>query len=250
MNAAADGKAQARRRFLLAGALSLSLHAIFFGLVLIHAPGEGGKDGYIMVALSETGTAPSDPGQTSGTATARRSAPSRAAPAEARSAANTAISAARAAADAAAAPTDAAQGADNIENSQPGSPQGGAPGATSAGEADSTAGSAASGVIGGSASGLGGADAEALFYGRLRAAVEQRKVYPAAARLRGTEGLVRVRLHISADGRLLTASLAASSGSSLLDAAAIELVSSVFPMPNPLGRELEPVLAVNYSLTR
>jgi len=247
MNAAADGKAQARRRFLLAGALSLSLHAIFFGLVLIHAPGEGGKDGYIMVALSETGTAPSDPSQTSGTATARRSAPSRAAPAEA---GGTAISAARAAADAAAAPTDAAQGADNIENSQPGSTQGGAPGATTAGEADSTAEGAASGAIGGSASGLGGADAEALFYGRLRAAVEQRKVYPAAARLRGTEGLVRVRLHISADGRLLTASLAASSGSSLLDAAAIELVSSVFPMPNPLGRELEPVLAVKYSLTR
>jgi protein TonB len=92
-------------------------------------------------------------------------------------------------------------------------------------------------------------DSGAELAARVGAAFEARKTYPEAARRRGAEGVVRLRLRVSGDGRLLAAKLAASSGSSLLDRAALELASSVFPLDNTARRELEFVLAVRYSLS-
>ncbi len=80
------------------------------------------------------------------------------------------------------------------------------------------------------------------------AAIEARKTYPEAARRRGAEGLVRLTLRVSGDGRLIAAKLASSSGSTLLDRAALDLASSVFPVDNIARKELELVMAVAYSL--
>ena len=94
------------------------------------------------------------------------------------------------------------------------------------------------------------AGAESAYFALIRAAIERGKVYPPAARMRGTEGTVRLRLSISAEGRLLHAALSSSSGSSLLDQAALDLVAKVFPLANPTGRRLDPAITVNYSLRR
>ena len=91
-------------------------------------------------------------------------------------------------------------------------------------------------------------DPGTVFAARVGAAIEARKTYPEAARRRGAEGVVRLRLRVSSDGRLVSARLAVSSGSSLLDRAALGLASSVFPLDNPARRELEFALAVRYSL--
>lgn len=102
----------------------------------------------------------------------------------------------------------------------------------------------------GSAVGRVGAenDPAAILAARVGAAIEERKTYPEAARRRGSEGVVRLRLRLSSDGRLIAATLASSSGSSLLDLAALDLAASVFPLDNIVRKELELVLAVRYSL--
>jgi outer membrane biosynthesis protein TonB len=46
------------------------------------------------------------------------------------------------------------------------------------------------------------------------------------------------------------AKLVASSGSTLLDRAALDLAASVFPVDNIVGRELELSLSVRYELKR
>lgn len=52
--------------------------------------------------------------------------------------------------------------------------------------------------------------------------VRTEPTYPERARRAGVEGRVTVRLHISASGEVLTAQIAASSGSDSLDAAALQ----------------------------
>jgi TonB family protein len=100
---------------------------------------------------------------------------------------------------------------------------------------------------GGSASTGGEVVTLAALVGR---AIEARKTYPEAARRRGAEGIVALILRVAVDGRLLAAKLAASSGSTLLDRAALDLASSVFPVDNIAGRELELSLSVRYELKR
>jgi protein TonB len=92
------------------------------------------------------------------------------------------------------------------------------------------------------------ADPATAFVARVGAALQARKTYPDAARRRGAEGVVRLKLRVSDDGRLVSATIASSSGSGLLDHAALELASSVFPQENQAQRELTFVLAVKYSL--
>lgn len=56
--------------------------------------------------------------------------------------------------------------------------------------------------------------------------VRTEPTYPERARRAGVEGRVTVRLHISASGEVLTAQIAASSGSDSLDAAALQAAQS------------------------
>ena len=94
------------------------------------------------------------------------------------------------------------------------------------------------------------ADPSAELASKVGRAMEERKSYPEAARRRGAEGTVRLRLRLSADGHLISAKLDGSSGSALLDRAALDLASSVFPLDNIMRREIELLLAVRYYLPR
>lgn len=70
-------------------------------------------------------------------------------------------------------------------------------------------------------------------------AIGKQKRYPRQAKRRGTEGRPVVRIVLDAKGRLISASLATSSGSGLLDKAALDAVKAVgrYPrIPKEMGR--------------
>ncbi|HOX12702.1 MAG TPA: energy transducer TonB [Spirochaetia bacterium] len=105
----------------------------------------------------------------------------------------------------------------------------------------------------GSAAGSGGAGypspsdrAAALLLARVEAAL----VYPEAARRRGTEGVVGLRILLDGSGALADLKITRSSGSSLLDKAARETVAACLPVPNPSGIPLAFELAVRFTLKK
>jgi protein TonB len=59
------------------------------------------------------------------------------------------------------------------------------------------------------------------------------KKYPPAARSRGTEGQVLIAFTVDSQGRVLDANVASSSGSSLLDRAALKAIKDAQPLPPP-----------------
>lgn len=75
------------------------------------------------------------------------------------------------------------------------------------------------------------------------------RLYPPTARRRGIEGTVQLTLKWGPDGSLTDLGIGRPSGSAVLDQAALELVRSVFPRPNPLGRELRFQISLEYRLT-
>ncbi|WP_263263705.1 energy transducer TonB, partial [Pseudomonas sp. RIT-PI-S] len=64
------------------------------------------------------------------------------------------------------------------------------------------------------------------------------KEYPPGARSRGTEGQVIVEFTLDNQGRVLDANVASSSGSSLLDRAALRAVNRAQPLPVPPAEKL------------
>ncbi len=82
----------------------------------------------------------------------------------------------------------------------------------------------------------------------VRARLEAGKSYPEAARRRGAEGTVRLSLRVGARGELLEARVAVTSGSALLDRAALELARASFPLDNPARREATLEIALRYTL--
>ena len=84
-----------------------------------------------------------------------------------------------------------------------------------------------SGVGAGVGSGFGdGAGKEKANWQQiLRSYIQSRKRYPGMARRLGQQGTVRVQASFAADGRLLSASVAGSSGVAALDDAALQLVA-------------------------
>lgn len=65
----------------------------------------------------------------------------------------------------------------------------------------------------------------------MTAQVARVKAYPQIARLRGWEGTAVVTVHLSADGTILDARVAESSGHEILDRQAINMVRRADPMP-------------------
>lgn len=63
--------------------------------------------------------------------------------------------------------------------------------------------------------------------------LNRHKRYPSAARSRREEGTANVRFTIDSSGRVLSARIAKSSGSSLLDKAALDMVRRSSPVPAP-----------------
>jgi TonB family protein len=72
--------------------------------------------------------------------------------------------------------------------------------------------------------------------------------YPESARLRSTGGKVRLRLRVNSAGDLADNKVVESSGSAILDRAALDLARSAFPTENPAGEEVELEIAVEYKL--
>jgi TonB family protein len=262
----------ARRRVLIAWAASLAIHAAFFTLLFSLSSIPPGDPPRLMVSLQGFQAEASADG-----ASEPRSArtPSRAAALVRAGTAAIGPSAMRDTAGGKAAEQNASQAtSDNLrraaigredaetQSGPPGEPAGaaaneGSVGATARGGTDgafsSAAGSAGGGVaLAGAPSGaLSGYDPVAALAARIDAAVEARKTYPEAARRRGTEGLVRLRLSVAEDGSLITARLVESSGSPLLDRAALDLIASVFPVNNDARREFDDLyLSIHYGLKR
>jgi protein TonB len=86
----------------------------------------------------------------------------------------------------------------------------------------------------------------------LLAHLKRRHEYPSAARSRREEGLVMLRLEIAADGSLRSCVIEQSSGSQILDAAALALARGAAPYPPPpASAVLHPFrVPVGYRLAR
>lgn len=82
----------------------------------------------------------------------------------------------------------------------------------------------------------------------IREMIEERKRYPDAARRRGEEGAVELRLAVDPGGRLQDCTLYRPSGSTILDRDAVRLVQSIFPIDASIDRELSTVVRIDYSL--
>lgn len=100
----------------------------------------------------------------------------------------------------------------------------------------------------------GGADAAAVavvWRAALLAWVQAHKEYPRAARLRGVEGIVGVRVTVAADGRVGAVVVEGSSGSELLDGAVRRMLEGAQVPPFPPGMApgaREEALRVGFSL--
>lgn len=100
----------------------------------------------------------------------------------------------------------------------------------------------------------GGADAAAVavvWRAALLAWVQAHKEYPRAARLRGVEGIVGVRVTVAADGRVAAVVVEGSSGSELLDGAVRRMLEGAQVPPFPPGMApgaREEALRVGFSL--
>jgi protein TonB len=83
-------------------------------------------------------------------------------------------------------------------------------------------------------------DARQRYLGALISAIHRKKHYPRAARTRRDEGKVVVSFVIRKTGRLEDIRIARSSGSDLLDGAALKTIRRVDPfrpLPDELGKE-------------
>jgi protein TonB len=83
---------------------------------------------------------------------------------------------------------------------------------------------------------------------RIKALIDQNLHYPPLARRRGVEGTVRLVLAISEDGELQGIQLQESSGSLLLDNAALDLSRSIFPLGVRLSSSMELAINIQYRL--
>jgi protein TonB len=104
--------------------------------------------------------------------------------------------------------------------------------------AGGAAGDGASSVgAGGRGGAVAGGDAIGAYLREVRSRLQARLVFPASARELGLHGTVTVRFAIEADGSLGRGSLAieTSSGSPILDRAAMETVDRAAPFPKPVS---------------
>jgi TonB family protein len=72
--------------------------------------------------------------------------------------------------------------------------------------------------------------------------------YPEEARLRRASGVATLALSVSAEGKLADAVISSSSGSAILDKAALALARASFPIRNPSGIRAELFISIKYVL--
>lgn len=87
---------------------------------------------------------------------------------------------------------------------------------------------------------------------KLHAHLERHKRYPRHARRQGREGMPRISFTMDRSGKVLSASLVGSSGTSSLDKEALALVRRASPLPKPpaviSGTQLTLTVPINFSL--
>ena len=83
----------------------------------------------------------------------------------------------------------------------------------------------------------------------LRKRILERKIYPQAARRRNIEGVVLIFLELDKSGELFELRVIRSSGSKILDNAAISLIQKVVPYEHGLEGALSVEIPIRYSLT-
>lgn len=90
------------------------------------------------------------------------------------------------------------------------------------------------------------------YIANIRGMLGQHKYYPPAARRRGVQGTVRLYMVIDRSGRVVSVSVARSSGSTVLDQAAITMIKRAAPLPampdGLLRTRLEIILPVRFTL--
>ena len=76
--------------------------------------------------------------------------------------------------------------------------------------------------------------------------------YPEAARARGEQGTVRVMITFGSNGHAISARLAGSSGSAILDQAALASArgASLPPLPPEMGSSITRIVPIRYSINR
>lgn len=95
-------------------------------------------------------------------------------------------------------------------------------------------------------------DPTMTYIARIRMWLGTHKYYPQAARTSGAQGIVRLYLIVDRKGNVLNVAVAESSGSSILDQAAMDMVKRSEPLPamtkNMLRTRLEIILPVQFTL--
>ena len=89
--------------------------------------------------------------------------------------------------------------------------------------------------------------------GRLSAAINRAKRYPREAEMRGIQGVVVVTFAMRRDGTLISARVSRSSGSELLDEAAVETLqrASLPPVPEEFSDDtFSAAVPISFSVTR
>jgi protein TonB len=85
--------------------------------------------------------------------------------------------------------------------------------------------------------------------GELNRMLREQLRYPEVARRKGIEGAVAITLTLDSDGKATNVVVARSSGSRILDRAAVQAISQIFPYPDPPEDSLHFTIPVTYRLT-
>ena len=88
-----------------------------------------------------------------------------------------------------------------------------------------------------------------IIFKELSNKIKKNIIYPPAARRRGIEGMVTILFLIDKQGNLIRSEVSKSSGYSILDNAAIELIKRVLPYPHTIGKPVEMKISVVYDLS-
>ena len=140
----------------------------------------------------------------------------------------------------------------SIARQAAGSTAPGAPAVSSGGSGSGTGSS--SGSSGSSSGGAGAAEKPSapvtpFDFAGFANAVEANKEYPYQAIKRGLEGAVTMRIVLNGGGGLVSCDVASSSGSNILDNAAMKAVRNACPYPNATGENVSFTTTIHFNLT-
>ncbi|HEB31442.1 MAG TPA: energy transducer TonB [Spirochaetes bacterium] len=82
----------------------------------------------------------------------------------------------------------------------------------------------------------------------IRKKIIQKKIYPYAARKKGIQGIVFILLKLDEQGYLIELRVTQSSGSKILDKAAVSLIKKVVPYEHGTGQPISIEIPIKYSL--